>query len=257
MPEATRRRLLERADIDNDDIDDIIGIAAELHQAEVEAAEGASIEEVQAVAEELDIPGEYVEQAIALLHSRREQAMDRDRKTELRAGERRRVMGIVAVSVACMLLGTAVVVGTAVTDAADLLATAATNIEQRASYVELVLDRQAGLVPQLVALSGGDPGDLMPLATTLSQGGTLEERLEASKALDLALGATLADLPAPRDETEAIQRLGLTHELTGVQNRRGTEMGRLENARGDWDRARRLKGAGLALALGMAQEPAI
>lgn len=255
MPEATRQRLLERPDIDDDDIDDIIEIAAQLHQDEIEAAEGASLEEVQAVAEELDIPAGYVEQAIEVLHSRREQAMDRDRKLELQLAERRRVVGIAVVSAACVLLGVAVAAGTAVADAADNLAVAASNVEQQASYVDLVLDRPAGLVPQLVALSGGDPGELMPLATTLSEGGSLEARLAASKALDLALGATLAGLPAPRDDTDAIQRLGLTHELTGVQNRRATELRRLEDAQADWARARRLRGAGIALTLGMAHAP--
>ncbi len=236
MPEATRRSLLERADVDNDDIDDIIGIAAELHQADVDAADGASVEEVEAVAEELDIPAAYVEQAIAVLHSRREEAMDAARKAQLQAKERRRIIGIAVASVVCVLIGLAAAGGVAVADAADNLAAAATNIEQRASYVELVLDRQAGLVPQLVAMSGGETGELMPLATKLSEGETLDERLEASKALDLALGTTLAGLPDPVDDTEAIQRLGLSHELTGVQNRRATEMGRLEDARAVWQR---------------------
>ncbi len=255
MPEATRKALLERADVDNDDIDDIIGIAAELHQADVDASEGASIEEVQAVAEELDIPAAYVEQAIEVLGRRREEAMDAARKAELQAKERRRIIGIGVAAAACIGIGALAAVGVAVADAADNLSAAATNIQARAEYVELVLDRQAALVPQLVAMSGGETGELMPLATKLSEGETLEERLEASKALDLALGTTLAGLPAPKDDTEGVQRLGLTHELTGIQNRRATELGRLEDARSDWERARRQKGAGLALFMGMAWEP--
>jgi hypothetical protein len=257
MPEATRQRLLERADIDNDDIDDIIEIAAQLHQAELDAAEGASIEEVQAVAEELDIPAAYVEQAIAVLHTQREEHQDRERKATLRATERRRVIIIAGLSGLGVAAALAVAAGTAVADAADSLAVAASNVEQHAAYVELVLDRQAGLVPQLLALSGGEPGELMPLATALSAAGPLEARLEASKALDLALGASLAALPAPQDDTEAIQRLGLTHELTGVQNRRATELRRLEDAQAEWTRASRLWGAGVALALGMAAEPTL
>jgi hypothetical protein len=257
MPELTRQRLIERADIDDADIDDIIGIAAELHQADLDAAEGASVEEVEAVAQELDIPAAYVEQAIEVLHHRREQALDAARKAELQAKERRRILGIALASAACIGIGLVAAVGTAVADAADNLATAAANIQARAEYVELVLDRQAALVPQLVALSGGEPGELMPLATRVSQAETLEERLEASKALDLALGSTLAGLPDPEDDNEAVQRLGLTHELTGIQNRRATELGRLEDARSDWGRARRQKGAGLALVLGMAEQPAL
>jgi hypothetical protein len=257
MPEAVRQRLIERADIDNADIDDIIGIAAELHQADVSASEGASLEEVQAVAEELDIPAAYVEQAIAVLHRRREEDLDQARKAELRAGERRRVLAIGVASAACVLLGLGVAGATTVADAADKLATAAANIEQRASYVELVLDRQAALVPQLVALSGGDPSELEALAATLSQAAPLDQRLQASKALDLALGSTLTGLAPPQDETEAIQRLGLSHELTGIQNRLSTEQRRLMDAREDWARASHQRGAGLALALGMAEEPAI
>ncbi len=257
MSEVTRQHLFERADIANEDIDDIIGIAAQLHQAEIEAAEGASIEEVQAVAEELDIPSAYVEEAIAILHSRREQELDIARKAELQAAHRRRTRWIVALSGLGVLGAAVVAAGAVVLDTVDSLAVSAANMEQSAGYVELVLDRQAGLVPQLVALSGGDPGELTPLAATLGQAGPLEVRLEASRALDLALGATLAALPAPQDETQAIQRLGLTHELTGVQNRLSTELRRLEDSRSDWERARRQTGAGIALTLGLADEPEI
>ncbi|MFH1469307.1 MAG: hypothetical protein ABIO70_33290 [Pseudomonadota bacterium] len=257
MSDVTRQRLIDRDDIDNGDIDDIIGIAAELHQAEQEAGDGATAAEVEAVAEELDIPARFVEQAIQILEQRREQEADRARKDELQRAERRRIRRVVVASALGFIAALVVAGATVVLDTADDLKVAATNLEQHARYVEVVLDRQAGLVPQLVALSGGEPGELVPLAATLNERGPLEERLQASRALDLACGSVLAELEPPRDDNDAIQRLGLGHELTGVQNRRSTEMMRLEEARGAWARARTQWGAGPALLLGLAREPDI
>src|SRR5690606_33544672 len=101
MHEATRDALRGRADVSADDIDDIVALAAELQEADL--PRGATLEEVQAVAEELDIAPEYVERAVRELSSRREREADAQRVEALRAAERWRVLRIAAASAAVAL----------------------------------------------------------------------------------------------------------------------------------------------------------
>lgn len=249
MHESTRDALRSRSDVDRDDIDDIVALAAELQDAE--RPRGASLEEVQAVAQELDIDPVYVERAVQELAARRARQADEARVRDLRRAERMRVLALVAAAggVVLFLLAMAPVV-LALVAASDLDAARA-NLAQREAYVEVVLERQAALVPQLVALSGGDTTALEPVLQRLSEAPDLAARLEAARELDRALAAVLARLPAPRDDAQAMQRLGLQHELTGVQNRLTTEMRRLEEARRALDAARNQPGAGLAATLGL------
>ena len=69
----TREQLRRRPDVPDEDIDDIIAIASELQEADRRADESATIQEIEAVAEELDIDPSYVEKAIATLEGRREE----------------------------------------------------------------------------------------------------------------------------------------------------------------------------------------
>lgn len=250
MHESTREALRGRSDVDRADIDDIVALAAELQDAE--RPRGASIEEVQAVAEELDIDPAYVQRAVEELAARREREADVERARDLRRAERMRMFAIVAAACGVLLLLLASTpLALALVAASDLEAARA-NLAQRESYVEVVLDRQAALVPQLVALSGGDAAALDPLLQRMAGAPDLAARLEAARELDRALASVLARMPAPRDEPQAMQRLGLQHELTGVQNRLTTEIRRLEEARRALDEARSQPGAGLAATLGLA-----
>ncbi|MCA9492202.1 MAG: hypothetical protein KC621_19855 [Myxococcales bacterium] len=250
-----REALAARPDVAEGDIDDIIGIASELQQADRDAAERPTADDVKAVASELDIDPAYIDAAIAELGRRRTERARVDRLVTLQAAETRRrltVGALVVCAVVALLFGGQVAVAWS---ASRDLSAARANLEATATYVEVVLDRQAALVPQLVALGGGDPAAVQVAANELSQGGAIDVRLEASRKLDQELSAVLADLPPPRDETEATQRLGLTHELSGIQSRRSTELQRLADARRQWEVATSRPGAGFALRLGLATGP--
>lgn len=254
-----REALAARSDVAEADIDDIIGIASELQQADRDAAERPTADDVKAVASELDIDPAYIDAAIAELGRRRTERARVDRMVALQGAETRRrlvVGGVVVGLVVVLLFGGQVAVAWS---ASHDLTAARANLEATATYVEVVLDRQAALVPQLVALGGGDPAAVQVAADELSGAGSMDARLEASRKLDQELSAVLADLPPPRDETEAVQRLGLTHELSGIQSRRSTELQRLADARRQWEIAVTRPGAGFALRLGLAEsaDPAL
>ena len=250
MSTPTREALQGRADVDNADIDDIIGVAFELQQESEDAQDRASVAEVEAVAQELDIAPQYVEQAIAVLGARREEAMDAARKEELQAGERRRKAGIVAGTVLAMLGAGLAGQLYLVNRAAAELNAYATEVHHSAEYLDVVLDRQAAVVPQLIALSGGDPAPLKVAVEAMRSADDVSARLEASRALDDALTQVLVALPPPADDTEAVQRLGLTHELTGIQNRRSTESRRYRDAVQSWESKTLAPGASWAIRLG-------
>ena len=256
MAESLRSSLRARPDIPDEDIDDVIGIAAELQAHDRAESEGASLAEVEAVARELDIEPHYIDDALEELNRRRAAAAATNQKAALQAQERKRTAGIgvaTAVVVGLLMLGG---LGVAVQAASQDLAAAATNVEHARSYLDGVLDRQAALVPQLVALSGGDPEPLRAAADQLREADSLDARLDASRALDAELARTLARLPPPANETEGVQRLGVQHELTGVQNRLQVESRRYRDAELAWARANRGALAGMALQLGLVEAPA-
>lgn len=246
----TREALRRRPDIAVEDIDEIVALAADLQAAS--APRGATVEQVQAVAEELDVDPRYVEEALGLLRQRRkEQAEALSRRQRVRtralqgAAAGMLLLGVVA------LLGAGLAFGTAWRAASGLTA-AHDQVARSASSVQVVLDRQAALVPQLVALSGGDPAPLQAKVQAMRQAPDLAARLEASRALDDALAQVLAELP-PTDPTG--QRAGLVHELTGVQNRLAVETRRYEEALADYRLAASRRGGGLAVSLGLAPSP--
>jgi hypothetical protein len=256
VADTLRSTLRARPDIPDEDIDDIIGIAAELQAHDRAASEGATLAEVEAVARELDVDPQYVDDALEELNRRRAAAAATSQKAALQAQERKSKAGIGAVTAlvaGLLLLGG---LGVAVQAASQDLAAAAANVEHARSYLDGVLDRQAALVPQLVALSGGDPEPLRAAADQLRAADSLDARLDASRALDAELARTLASLPPPANETEGVQRLGVQHELTGVQNRLQVESQRYRDAEQDWAQAKRGALAGVALQLGLVEAPA-
>lgn len=255
MHDATRDALRRRADVAEADIDDIVAIAAELQEAD--RPTGATLAEVQAVARELDIAPEYVERAVQELEARRSRQGEEDRRQALRNAERRRIAAIAVGAGALVLLLLASTPLLLAFVAASDIDAATANLEQREAYVGLILDRQAALVPQLVALSGGDAAALESALDAVRTANDLPSRLDAARALDAALARVLSTLPPPRGDADAMQRLGLQHELSGIQNRLGTEIRRLEDARRQLEQARSQPGAGVASLLRLTRADAV
>lgn len=251
---GTREALRARDEVDNEDIDDIIGIAQDLQLAREDADDDATVEEVRAVADELDIDPSLVDQAIEILYSQREAAAQAEAEAQVEAEESRArsrtvvLIGggvLAAVVVGVLLVG----VGTGWSGAASI-DRAEAKVEQAEVALDVVLDRQASLVPQLVALAGADASELQPLADAVRQAPDTDARLEASERLGVALSTSLGSMPSGTNPASAQQRLDLQHEIVGAQNRITTERRRLQSARAELDRTRRAMSGRVADGLG-------
>ncbi|MCA9570529.1 MAG: hypothetical protein KC656_21955 [Myxococcales bacterium] len=248
---GTRETLFERADVRDEDVDDIVALAARLQDEARDAADEPTAEEVQAVARELDIAPEYVDQAIAKVAAQKEaEAASRAREAQ-EAGERRQLLlrgaGVAGALGALGLLG---LLGLAV--AADSRMDTARGVRDQAERsLVVVLDRQASLAPQLVGLAGGDGAELASLASDLRGAGDLDARMAASDALGAAMATALGRLPPAADPATTQSRLELQYEVTGTANRITTERRRYEEADAAYAATRQGLGASIALGLGL------
>lgn len=232
------KELQQRSDVPNRDIDDIIGIASEL-QEEARRSRGASVSDVEAVAEELDIDPAYVEEAIGVLQDRRRAEEEARALQGMQRRKLVRVAGIVAGGVLLLL------VGLTLTGAARL-SSAHADVQSAQVQLDTVLQRQASLAPQLVALAGGNASGLLTMASAVGEG-PMTSRIQASDRLSAELARRLGALPAAVGES---QRANLQHELTGAANRITVERRRLAEAQVAYDRVASGMSASLARGLG-------
>ncbi len=231
---STREKLVRRADVKDEDIDEIIGIAAELQDADAAAKTGATVDEVRDVARELDIDPAYVDAAVNTLAKRRAEAAAKAEEEAEKAAAQARNLGflglgaVTAVGAVLLLIGVSLAITVFVTDAQmDELAA----VERRAeANLDVVLERQASLAPQLVALSGGEAATLSGKVTTLQGAPDIEAKLAASDALGLAMAEALGSLPPATDPASQQMRADLQHEVSGIANRITVERRRYEEA---------------------------
>lgn len=217
----TRQDLTRRTDVDNADIDDIIEIAAELQHDDQALADRASVKEVEDVARELDIDPAYVERAIEVLGQRRAAA-------ETEGAERATRLTWAAATVAGVLLLILAVWFVSSQARSSRIAEADAVLSQAETQLTVVLDRQASLAPQLVALAGGDAAALTAATQALTEATTVRDKLRASEALSIRMATALGGLS---NGVDTDTRLNLQHELTGTQNRITVERQRYEAAR--------------------------
>ena len=249
---GTRDTLLQRPDVPNEDIDDIIAIAARLQDEAEAEADRATVQEVEAVAAELDIDPRHVQAAIDALARERAEAEQAEDEAEETAAQTRRTLGRVgligAASFAALVGLVGIVVGALVVSADAGMDAAKNDLERAQTNLETVLDRQASLAPQLVALAGGDAGPLSSQATALKDAEDIPAKLEASDALGIALSTQLGQLP---DTVSEQARSDLRHEVSGTTNRITVERRRYEEARVAYDQSRQGWAAGLARTVGL------
>lgn len=235
--------------VKREELDDVVGLAAELQdQARAEAAQ-PTVSDVVEVARELDVDAKYVEEALRERERRKaEEQRARDEAAEAarqRSAWWRKVGGAAAVvALASSLLGGVVGGGSALVASSRM---SAAHQETVAAELSLgaALDREQALVPTLVALSGGRVEAPAPAAD-------LAGKLAASDALSRTLADTLADLPAPPDDAAAQRRTELQYELTGTRNRITVERRRWEQAQAAEAAAGRGLGAAVARTVGLA-----
>ncbi|MBN2801443.1 MAG: hypothetical protein JXX28_20040 [Deltaproteobacteria bacterium] len=249
----TRAALRARRDIDNEDIDDIIGLAAELQEQQRRERDAqASLAEVEAVAAELDIEPAYVEQAIQALHRRRAQAA-RELERAARVASAR--TGALLRGLAWgggLLFALAGGAGALAVQGASAAREARAELDAAEARLRAVLERQASLSAQLAALQGVDAAPLLAQADAVRGAETVDEALRDSAALSGAIAAELGRLPPAATEAEGQARLNQQYELSGAQNRITVEHRRYEERLARVSAVRSTPSARLARALGLA-----
>jgi LemA protein len=244
-----REKLRGRPDVPDDQVDDVIELAAQLQdEARRPPDRGASVAEVQAVAAELDIAPEFVEQAITRRRDEAEQAGVAAR------ARRQRIRKIILLCVIVDIVVFGALGLASWSGAVGLRDERAAVVEARAA-LETALDRQADLGTQLVALGGADAIDLDPLKERVTAADTLDGKRAAADQLATEVATRLGALPPAEHDAAARMRLNLQYEVTGSQNRVATEERRFRDAVAVYDQAASTPTAALALALGVAKDP--
>lgn len=251
--EKTRQTLRRRADIPNSDIEDIIGRAEVLqNEAETSASSHASLAEVEAVAEELDINPAYVEQAIEQLRGEREaqsQQLEQARRTRSR-WLRRSGLTLAAFGALSLLGGG----GLAFTGASQLNQQAQT-VQQHQMALETAFNRQATLAPQLAALAGADPTPVLQAAQALRDAQGPAARRAASADLGAQMSVAIGQVPGSADGSANQRLLNLQYEIVGASNRIEAEAGRYDAAAAEWLRLADSLGGRVALTVGLSEAP--
>lgn len=242
-------------DIPEQDIDDIIGIASRLQDEARQTQQTASRADLAAIARELDIGPEHVDGAIEDLEAQRKAAAELAVQEAHRAALRKKLalQGLVGLVLVSILLAFGSL--SAAWLASGRVEDAASEAHAAEARLMAVLERQASLAPQLLALAGGQSGEISALAVSVRSADTLHERMEAAALLGEEMAAAIRALPPPKDSAETTQRLQLSDEIAGSQNRVSTELRRYREAEAAWRDTCDGGLGGLAVTLGMAEAP--
>lgn len=210
-------------------------------QLQEQRDEVRTLAEVKEVGAELNIDPGLVDQAFVQLQV--EQVAAAARRTRVR-----RLAALVGGGLVAMVLITGWVGACEVQDAEHAAVLAETNLDA-------VLRRQATLTPQLIALAGGEVGDLAELAAQLTSAADIDARRTAADRLQLRMAELLGRLPPAVDAATSQQRLELQYELVGAQNRVTLEQRRFEEAHSRWRSAAATFSGSLAVILGFSGKP--
>ncbi len=238
------REKLQQQHLSPKKAEDVIERAALLQERARNVSPGQTLQELKTVGAELDIEDRFVDAAVAQLKEEEELAA----RQVLQRGKMLRsvAMAIGAVMVSVFALG-----GVGSLD----VRRAAQEADLARANLETVVQRQTSLVPQLLALSGGDASGLTELQRAVEDAKDVDARLKAADALQFAMAQALGKLPPSADANQGQQRLSLQHELVGATNRVTTERRRYDQAMVKW-RGETSGGLGaLATALRLAPSP--
>lgn len=246
-----REKLLKNPKVPDALVDDVIHRAQVLKDAETAKGEGASLSEIQAVAAELGIAPEHVQDALEQLRSeardeKADEALQKEleaQKTQARRAMLRRVGVFAGVGIAILAALTG---GLGMMGRASLEQVEGNRAQAEAALV-VQLDRQAALIPQLVALGGGESAALKEARAQLREAKDLDARMAASQELSVAAAEALAG-----SQMEDPTRLNLQYELTGATNRITTEQRRYNEAEAAYLSAASSIPAQVAITLGLA-----
>lgn len=229
--------LKNERNLSDDELKRVIDRAARLQrQAEHDRANAI---DVVAVAGEVDVDAKYVEAAMTEMEAERSAARER----EMDARRRTKTLKRIAIGGAVVL---ALVAVAGAQSASRRMGLAHDELQAAEARLQGALARQANLIPQLVAMSGGDPKPLLVQARKVIQADSATLRLQAADDFAAAISAALAALPK-QDDARA---LNMHHEVAGAQNRITTERARYEVAMAKVEQAKSGAMATLARGLG-------
>ncbi len=238
------REKLQQQHLSPKKAEDVIERAALLQERARNVSPGQTLQELKTVGAELDIEDRFVDAAVAQLKEEEELAA---RQVQ----QRGKMMRSVAMAVGALMVSVLALGGVGSLD----VRRAAQEADLARANLETVVQRQTSLVPQLLALSGGDASGLTDLQRAVEDAKDVEARLKAADALQFAMAQALGKLPPSADANQGQQRLSLQHELVGATNRVTTERRRYDQAMVKW-RGETNGGLGaLATALRMAPSP--
>jgi len=243
-PTRIKAQLHQREDVPDEDIPEIIALAEKLQDADDGDWGDVSPSELKEAAAELDIRPEFIDRAIENLARKRALA---ESEAQNRSRRIQRILRGCAAAFLGLLLGA----GALGFSGAGAVSARHAEVARAEAAVEVVLERQASLAPQLLALSGGEPASLDGAIQELRQGEDIEARLRASSRLGTAMAKQLAQTEGAA--TGLLQ--DLSYELTGTQNRISTETLRLRRAQaGHLQSVSTVRGK-MAVQLGLAPGP--
>lgn len=225
-------------------MDRVLERASTLQERARGSAPGHSVGDIKKVGAELDIDAAFVDQAMEEL--RAEEARKAEAQRQSAAQKRKAAMVGGSVLVGVLALGGVGSMG--VRSAADQAEGARANLET-------VVRRQTALVPQLLALSGGEVVGLTELQRAVDDARDVRAQAHAADALQLAMAQAMGKLPPAQNEAQSQQRLSLQHEMVGATNRISTERRRYDQAVVAWRQAARGPLGRLGVLLGLAPSP--
>ena len=241
-----REQLRQRGGIREDEIDEIIELAAALQDEQRATAEGLRrADALRRTAAELDIDPSLLDEAITRHHQQKEGAARAAQQRKKAAGAAS-LIALGGMALLALVLGGTVAVGTSAVRSAEA------EVEHTRARLSAALDRQAQLAPQLLGLAGGDQSRLRAPMDAYAAAEGLDAQLAASAQLSAAMAEALGSLPASTGEQ---QRLNLSYELTGAQNRISTEQGRYDAAVEAWRAEAQGVPGRLAISIGLAEGP--
>jgi hypothetical protein len=223
----------------------VVGRAQQLTQ---ERERVHSVAEVQQVAAELELAPQHVASALDELSREREVA----RLDERRRRERVRSAGLLA-GAAIALLGF-VAVASAWSAAGEVTA-AADEVTQARARLDSALDRQARTIATLVAAAGGPGAGLTQEVPAARAARDLADREAEVATLVAAAARAMAAWPPAATPAAEQQRLSLSYELTGAENRSSVERARHQAASARWQAVSRTSTGRLALWFHLARRP--
>ena len=243
-PTRLRAHLHQREDVPDEDIPELIALAEQL-QDEADGEWGdVTPSELKQAAEELDIRPEFIDRAIDGLAARRQREQAEAKNRALRRKNMLRGLGAALLAL-CLGAGALGLTG------ASAVSSRHSQVLRAEAAVEVVIERQASLVPQLLALSGGDAATLDTAIQKVHAQDSIDAKLRASSELSAAMAQQLAQVEGT--DSSVVQDLG--YELTGTQNRISTETRRLRQAQSSHQQAASSLSGKMAVRLGLAPAP--